>query len=378
MGSPLRILRITQYLLLGFASIACKPFNDGSAVKNFDAVLPQNSLEKIPPEEVAATAKIQQLISDRIKKDYPAGTRPAKRDAHAKHHGCVKADFKLNESLDPQFAVGAFQPGAVYKAWIRYSNGNGKDQDDAIGDGRGMAIKLTGVPGTKILESERNAQTQDFLMINHPSFFVRNAADYVDFSAKSADGNILSFFVSLNVFNWHLHELSIARAIQSKKVGNPLRTQYWTMTPYLLGRSAVKYSARSCFGGDDSPGKDPNYLRQAMRKTLSAGSACFEFMVQKQLDPVKMPVEDPTIEWDSAASPFVKIATITIPKQKFDSKDQMDFCENLSMTPWHSLPEQRPLGGINRVRKAVYEAISTLRHNLNGQARTEPTGEEQF
>lgn len=91
-----------------------------------------------------------------------------------------------------------------------------------------------------------------------------------------------------------------------------------------------------------------------------------------------MPVEDPTIEWDSAASPFVKIATITIPKQKFDSKDQMDFCENLSMTPWHSLPEQRPLGGINRVRKAVYEAISTLRHNLNGEARTEPTGEEQF
>jgi len=34
----------------------------------------------------------------------------------------------------------------------------------------------------------------------------------------------------------------------------------------------------------------------------------------------------------------------------------------------------RPLGGINRVRRVVYEAISSLRHQLNLAPRTEPTG----
>ena len=50
--------------------------------------------------------------------------------------------------------------------------------------------------------------------------------------------------------------------------------------------------------------------------------------------------------------------------------------ENLSFTPWHSLPEHRPIGGINRVRKAVYLAVSTLRHRLNQAPRVEPTAVE--
>ena len=52
-----------------------------------------------------------------------------------------------------------------------------------------------------------------------------------------------------------------------------------------------------------------------------------------------MPVENPTIAWDEAASPFRKVATIRIPAQTFDTPEQMTFCENLSYTPWHALPE---------------------------------------
>ena len=68
----------------------------------------------------------------------------------------------------------------------------------------------------------------------------------------------------------------------------------------------------------------------------------------------------------------------TSPAQGFESPDQQKFCENLSMNPWHAVPEHRPLGGINRVRQVVYAAISKLRHDLNGAPRTEPTGEEKF
>ena len=89
-------------------------------------------------------------------------------------------------------------------------------------------------------------------------------------------------------------------------------------------------------------------------------------------------MEDSKTEWLESEAPFIKVATIRIPKQVFDTPEQNEFCENLSFTPWHSLPEHRPLGGVNRVRRTVYEATSKLRHEMNRAQRTEPTGDEIF
>jgi hypothetical protein len=60
------------------------------------------------------------------------------------------------------------------------------------------------------------------------------------------------------------------------------------------------------------------------------------------------------------------------------SPEQDLFCENLSFSPWHGLPEHRPLGLVNRVRKVAYSQISELRHELNRVSRLEPTGDEVF
>jgi len=77
--------------------------------------------------------------------------------------------------------------------------------------------------------------------------------------------------------------------------------------------------------------------------------------------------------WDEAVSPFQRVAIIRIPKQDISAKSWVDFAENLSFTPWHSLPEHRPLGSNNRARRAIYEAISEFRHEMNGVPREEPT-----
>jgi hypothetical protein len=66
------------------------------------------------------------------------------------------------------------------------------------------------------------------------------------------------------------------------------------------------------------------------------------------------------------------VATIVIPKQNFDTPEQNTFGENLSFNPWHSLPEHRPLGSLNRMRKMVYERISRVRHEMNSVPRREP------
>ena len=167
----------------------------------------------------------------------------------------------------------------------------------------------------------------------------------------------------------------IANAIRKKHVVNPLETRYWSMAPYLFRDRAIKFSAIPCeiHKGEYKQTDSPTFLADNMALNLESGDGCFQFAVQFQTNPDKMPVEDPMVEWSEEKSPFVPVADIRIPSQQFRSPEQMTFCENLSMTPWHALPEHRPLGGINRLRRVVYETISRLRHELNGVRPKEPT-----
>ncbi|MCM2254200.1 MAG: catalase family protein [Vicinamibacteria bacterium] len=333
------------------------------------------------PGEADAADSIASLIGGSLEKTYPPEKRPVRRDAHPKAHGCVRASFAVNAELPENLAQGAFVPGKAYAAWIRFSNGaSDPARDDAKGDARGMAIKLMGVPGTKLLPEERDAGTQDFIMINHPVFFIDDPQQYLTLVKRGSSSNPV---VRLTApFALGLEGALIARTVASKKIENPLYTRFWSMVPYRLGddahKQAIKFSARPCVphANDRIPSDaGPNYLREAMAKTLAAGEACFDFLVQPRQS-AAMKVEDSKTEWMESAAPFIKVATITIPGQDFGSVAQDEFCENLSFTPWHALPEHRPLGGVNRVRRIVYEQVSMLRHAANRVPRKEPTGEE--
>jgi len=328
------------------------------------------------PDEASAIQTIEQMIIQKIEHNYEAGERPSRRDAHAKHHGCVKGEFIIENNLSEEMKFGIFkEPGKKFTACISFSNASGKHQADSKGDGRGMAIKLLGVSGEKLLTDEKN--TQDFVMVNHPVFFIQNLQDYIDFFQTQAEGKGLLkfFFPGLNPLKWHFQEFAIATSIQRKKIVSPLEIQYWSMTPYKLGNRAIKFSAKP--STDNISGRtvssSDNYLKEAMVEHLNSKEACFDFLVQFQTDADKMPIEDSTIEWKS---PFLKVATIKIPPQSFDSLEQMEFCENLSYSPWHSLPEHQPLGAVNRCRKPIYNSISQARHQLNAVSRLEPTESE--
>lgn len=320
--------------------------------------------ESRPASEAAAVEAIAEAIEARVRTQ-AAQSPPARRDAHPKMHGCVQAEFRVLDDLPAPLRVGLFEQARAYPAWIRFSNGNGSPQPDAVGDGRGMAVKVMGVAASR-------SGTQDFIMINNPAFFVRNAADYVAFNADPNPQRF--FFPSWNPFAWRFHELFVAIGITRRQVSNPLNVQYWSMTPYLLGEAAMKFSARPV--GTPAPFEDrstPDFLHDNLVKALGQADAAFDFCVQLCARPDRMPIEDPTIEWREADAPFVPVARITIPRQVFDTPQRAAFGENLSFTPWHGLDAHRPLGGINRVRRVVYEAISRLRHDLNGAPRAEPT-----
>ncbi len=319
--------------------------------------------EVVPAGEAEAIRIITKAIEDRVAAAAKGGL--AHRDAHPKAHGCVKAQFRVLDDVPPALRKGVFAAPRTFDAWIRFSNGSGSPQPDSVPDGRGMAIKLMGV-------AESPSTTQDFVMINHPTFFVRNAADYV--VLQTAANPVKFFFPGLNPFQFRLHEGLVALGIALQKVRNPLDIRYWSMSPCLLGDGACKFSARPA--GPPSPfaaADSPDFLHANLVRHLAQAGASFDFMVQQRSRPDAMPVEDVSIDWSEADAPFRPVARITIPQQTFDSPEQNAFCENLSFTPWHCIPAHRPLGGINRVRRVVYETISRLRHELNGVPRSEPT-----
>src|SRR5688572_19001948 len=113
---------------------------------------------------------------------YPAGVRPMRRDAHTKAHGLLKAEFTVIDGLPDHARVGLFSRPATYQAWVRYSSAFSSIASDREVDVRGMAIKVMGVDGEKMLEGGRHEKTQDFLLINHSVFFSPSVKDYVEFS----------------------------------------------------------------------------------------------------------------------------------------------------------------------------------------------------
>ena len=91
-----------------------------------------------------------------------------------------------------------------------------------------------------------------------------------------------------------------------------------------------------------------------------------------------MPIENNGVLWPDKFSPRVSVATLRLPKQKFDSPAQMEFAKKLSYNPWHTIAEHRPLGNQSRARHRMYFELAQLRHNMNNVPHYEPTGDEVF
>jgi hypothetical protein len=324
--------------------------------------------EVIEPGEKQLIDSILNMSIERLKKQFPPGVRPVLRDAHPKAHGLVKAQFIVLDGLPEELRHGVFKEPRTYDALIRFSAGSVEVKPDTIPQAAGMAIKLLGVEGEKLLPSEKDAKTQDFIMINAPIFFVRNLKDYELLHQYLAKDDLPGFFKDRPA------ETNAIRIIRGQPFFNPMQVRYWSMTPYLLGDNAIKFSATPISRSTNRPPetKGPDFLREVMMKQLKDEDVFYEFSIQLQTDPKTMPVEDPLVQWDEKQSPFQRVAIIRIPKQDISPENWVEFAENLSFTPWHSLPEHRPLGSNNRARLAIYKAISDFRHKMNGVAPKEP------
>lgn len=314
----------------------------------------------------------------------------------------MKADFKVRSEVPADLRVGVFAAAQNYKAWIRYSSGNSEFRYDWRGDARGMAIKLTNVPGTKLVTDLPEQSTQDFVMINHPVFFVDDPALYAGTLKVFHSGAGFEALAQVpSIAKLPLEAAKLALAVNGSNIKHPLNDPYWSMVPYRHGKGrAVKFAtipvacdaptadlmARIAEGKRNNSTLLPaseNRLRNAMRDTLERDGedACFTFALQRFVNQQTTPVEHSSVSWDES-SPMIPVADIRIPAQSFTSLEQDTFCDELAFTPWHALPEHKPLGVVNRTRLLVYAATARLRREGNQvktpAARTGPTGDETF
>ena len=80
---------------------------------------PVSSEEVIAPSEAGDT---QAIIADAIAvvEQHSENTRVL-RDAHAKAHGCVRAEVSVRANLQPALRQGVFsEPGKTWQAWVGY------------------------------------------------------------------------------------------------------------------------------------------------------------------------------------------------------------------------------------------------------------------
>jgi hypothetical protein len=364
------------------ASHSDDPDND------LDTALGERYYEGSKELEIKYTNEIVEAIGRAIENRFRQGGGLAHRDAHAFDNGCVRAIFRVDEDLDPSLRHGVFVPGREYRTWIRFSNGNSEPRPAWFFDARGMAIKLPGVSGAKLLDDEKN--TQDFILISHPTFFVDDLRRYKATLVEFLKGGYIDQYVVSLLKLRFPSEFWLALRANFNLMVNPLFQQYWSMTPYRLGvdpdkKFAVKYTAKPRVDG--MPGflsrqitrLEWNFsLKEEMNNKLAGNEVWFDFYIQPYVDERRTPIEDSKVKWTEDVSKPQHVAKIIIPMQDCISPEQDLFCENLSFSPWHSLPEHKPLGLVNRVRKVAYREISELRHKLNGMPRREPTGDEMF
>lgn len=311
------------------------------------------------PVETPDEGLIRLFIGDQLNR-IADGQCPARRATFFKAHGAAHGTFAVLPHLRDDLRVGVFAHDG-FTAWVRFSSDTGPVTPDE-NQTCGLGIKLFGVPGRKVVDPD--ATTQDFVLQNYPIFFVDDVQAMYE-ASEHPD----AYFAA------HPQANAIVNAM-SHDVASVVRVPYWSALASRFGDGRyVKYKLVPGDNGGEAITVDHgyrDYLSGDLRWRLLQGDVTFTFCVQFQTDERTMPIDRATVEWDEQISPPIAVATLTLRRQDIDTLGQAPYAENLTFSPWHTLPEHEPVGSIQAARRAVYPVSAAVRHWANGVALIEP------
>jgi hypothetical protein len=331
----------------------------------------------IPDEEVYLDSIVSSFKTQMRDLWKPGGFE---RGGNTKTHGIVRGEFIVHDNLPAELRHGVYAQPHTYRAWVRFSGPGPYITPDIDDVGfMSISIKLMGVPGPKLMDEEKF--TLDMFGVSPPTFVTPDTKANAQLQIESVKN--ASIFYFLNFHRPHLLDL-IMQSLWIKTQSSPFEAPYFSCVPYLLGKGqAMQYSvwpkSKQRTRIPRLPLRPPDdYLRDAMVAALTAGDVELDIRLQRQTDPHLMPIENNAVLWPEKLSPRVSVATLRLPRQKFDSPAQMEFAKRLSYNPWHTIAEHRPLGNQSRARRRMYLELSKLRHSMNDVPHYEPTGDEVF
>ena len=315
----------------------------------------------------------------------------ALRAVHAKAHGVLEGELRIDEGLSDELMQGLFANATSHRVLMRFSTNAGDVLHDSIGLPRGLAIKVLDVDGERLPGAE--GRTQDFIMVNGPVFQVATPDKFaanVKLLAKTTDRAEWAKRALSTVLTGTNAALT-AVGLESPKLENlggapnvhPLGETFYGVTPFRYGQFVAKFSVvpvspdLTRFTGQtiDTSGR-PDAIREDFASDMVTTDAIWELRVQLLRDADQQPVEDPTVEWPEDVSPFLRVGTIhAVPQDGWDPARVKEIDEESRFSVWTGLAAHQPIGSINRARKVPYQVAAEYRAGVNRCPLHEPSGE---
>ena len=346
------------------------------------------AVEQIQPDEQETVAELNaafDIILERTAEDYGQ----AVRSVHAKSHGVLEGELTVDAGLPPELAQGLFATPGAHKVLIRLSTNAGDILPDAISLPRGLAMKVLDVPGERLPGAEGAAQ--DFIMINGNVFTAATAQKFLGnlkLLAKTTDRLEGAKKVASAALRGVRHVFEAVGAQAPAAVLSlggapnvePLGETYYSVTPFRHGDYMAKFSLEpvapamtKLTGALIDVGGRENAVREDVRSEMRGMALEWAFRVQLCRDLEKQPIEDPTVAWDEAEAPFVKVGTVRVAAQdSWDPARVARIDEQTRFSIWTGIAAHRPLGNVNRARKDTYNHSADFRARTNGCPFHEP------
>ncbi len=295
------------------------------------------------------------------------------RALHAKQHLGLVGELTVTAAEDMRRGVFA-DAGRTYPVYVRYSNGSGDRRADAAPDARGVAVKLVGVAGKKIIPGLEDKKTQDFLFIAEPAIAFRSPDEFMKFARVADKGPLALLPALLSSFGLGRGLQVLRRLAAIPKVASMAAHPFYTAVPILFGEGAAVKLALVPTDAAAGDASGPDALRDDLARRVKAGPLTYSMRAQRFADERSTPVEDASVAW---ATPFVEIGKLTLPRQDPDSEAGRAveaLVESLSFDPWHAVEAHRPLGAVMRARAVAYRESVLARRAADEPEAVLPPG----
>jgi len=266
-----------------------------------------DSIEQIQPNETELIDLIVASMSRANRKVFEK-RRHAVRDAHAKSHGILKGELEVHSDMPEHLRQGIFATPKRYPVIVRLSTAPGDVVSDRIPSLYGMAIKVLGVTGNKVL-SKDDGHNQD-LVLNNPIIPFGDVASYWKVHEKLEKLAESASTVQPSTAEGPAEEAEILEPEGPPPLpySHILGETFHSMAALRFGSYVAKLSAAPLsqsvrsLTGKPVPDAD-SALRDLVVEFFRNSSAEYEVRAQLLTDLQRMPIEDASVLWPENLSP---------------------------------------------------------------------------